>query len=278
MRALKVHRAGLSSVLLAVLVVMGTPSAHAGLLEDDEARQAILDLRQQRATDNEDLGKKLKGVGAQMDALRSSLLDLNSQIDKMRSDLANLRGQNEVLAKQLADVQQRQKDMQQAMEKRARETEPVQVNLDGKSFKAEPDEKKQFEDALTKFRSQDFAGAAAALNAFMQKYPSTGYKESALYWLGNAYYGATQYKDAIAAFKQLIAMTPDHARAPEAMLSIANCYSELKDTKLLRKTLNDVIKQYPQSEAAQAAKDRIATTPALRGEEHGASAKSKSRK
>lgn len=278
MRALKVHRAGLSSVLLAVLVVMGTPSAHAGLLEDDEARQAILDLRQQRTADNEDLGRKLKGVGAQMDALRSSLLDLNSQIDKMRSDLANLRGQNELLAKQLADVQQRQKDMQQAMEKRARETEPVQVNLDGKSFKAEPDEKKQFEDALTKFRSQDFAGAAAALNAFMQKYPSTGYKESALYWLGNAYYGATQYKDAIAAFKQLIAMTPDHARAPEAMLSIANCYSELKDTKLLRKTLNDVIKQYPQSEAAQAAKDRIATTPALRGEEHGASAKSKSRK
>ncbi|MDE2077833.1 MAG: tol-pal system protein YbgF [Burkholderiales bacterium] len=278
MRALKVHRAGLSSVLLAVLFVMGTPSAHAGLLEDDEARQAILDLRQQRATDNEDLAKKLKGVGAQMDALRGSLLDLNSQIDQMRSDLANLRGQNEVLAKQLADVQQRQKDMQQAMEKRARETEPVQVDLDGKSFKAEPDEKKQFEDALTKFRSQDFAGAAAALNAFMQKYPSTGYKESALYWLGNAYYGATQYKDAIAAFKQLIAMTPDHARAPEAMLSIANCYSELKETKLLRKTLNDVIKQYPQSEAAQAAKDRIATTPALRGEEHGASAKSKSRK
>lgn len=278
MRALKAHCVGLSSVLLAVLVVTGTPSAHAGLLEDDEARQAILDLRQQRTLDNEERDKKLKGVGTQMDSLRSSLLDLNSQMEQMRSELADLRGQNEVLAKQLSDVQRRQKDMQQAMDERARKTEPVQVNLDGKSFKAEPDEKKQFEDALSKFRSQDFAGAAAALNAFIQKYPATGYKESALYWLGNAYYGAAQYKEAIASFKQLIAMTPDHARAPEAMLSIANCYSELKDTKLLRKTLNDVIKQYPQSEAAQAAKDRIATTPGLKSEEHGGSAKSKARK
>ncbi|HET8870561.1 MAG TPA: tol-pal system protein YbgF [Aquabacterium sp.] len=278
MRALMNRRTGLCSVMLAVLAVVGAPGAHAGLFDDDDARRAILDLRQQRTEDNEKQAQKLKDVGAQMDTLRSSLLDMNAQLDQLRSELAKLRGQNEVLAKDLSDVQRRQKDMQQAMDEKARKTEPVQVNLDGKTFKADPDEKKQFEDALSKIRSQDFAGAAASLNAFLQRYPATGYKESAYYWLGNAYYGAAQYKDAIASFKQLIATTPDHARAPEAMLSIANCYSDLKDTKMLRKTLDEVIKEYPQSEAAQAAKDRIATTPGLKGEEHGASGKAKSRK
>jgi TolA-binding protein len=47
-------------------------------------------------------------------------------------------------------------------------------------------------------------------------------------------------------------------RAPEAALSIANCQGELKDTKAARKTLEDLLKVYPQSEAAAAAKERLA--------------------
>ena len=45
---------------------------------------------------------------------------------------------------------------------------------------------------------------------------------------------------------------------PEAMLALANSQVELKDTKGARKTLEDLVKQHPQSEAAGAAKERIA--------------------
>ena len=41
------------------------------------------------------------------------------------------------------------------------------------------------------------------------------------------------------------------------MLSIANCQIELKDTAGARTTLGALIKQYPQSEAAQAGRDRL---------------------
>ncbi len=58
-------------------------------------------------------------------------------------------------------------------------------------------------------------------------------------------------------FRSLIAREPEHLRAPEAVLSIANCQIELKDSKGARKTLDDLIKAYPQSEAATAAKDRL---------------------
>ena len=46
-------------------------------------------------------------------------------------------------------------------------------------------------------------------------------------------------------------------RAPEAVLSIANCQIELKETKAARKTLEDLLKAHPQSEAASAAKERL---------------------
>jgi TolA-binding protein len=59
-------------------------------------------------------------------------------------------------------------------------------------------------------------------------------------------------------FRSLVTAEPDHMRAPEAMLSLANCQIELKDTKSARKTLEDLVKAYPQAEAASVAKERLA--------------------
>ena len=78
-----------------------------------------------------------------------------------------------------------------------------------------------------------------------------------MFWLGNAQYALRAYREAIINFKSVVAIAPDHVRSPEAALSIANCQVELKDTKAARKTLEDLIKVYPQSEAASVAKDRL---------------------
>jgi len=40
-------------------------------------------------------------------------------------------------------------------------------------------------------------------------------------------------------------------------LALANCQLELKDTKGARKTLEDLVKASPQTEAAATAKDRL---------------------
>ena len=45
---------------------------------------------------------------------------------------------------------------------------------------------------------------------------------------------------------------------PEAMLAVANCQAEMKDSKGARATLAELLKKYPQSEAAQAGKERLA--------------------
>ena len=55
----------------------------------------------------------------------------------------------------------------------------------------------------------------------------------------------------------MLTLSPEHARVPEAMLAISNVQIELKDTKAARKTLEDLIKAHPQSDAAQAAKERL---------------------
>jgi tol-pal system protein YbgF len=95
------------------------------------------------------------------------------------------------------------------------------------------------------------------LQRFVQRYPQTGYLPSALFWLGNASYAVKDYKASLSQFRQMLTLSPSHARAPEAMLAVSNVQLELKDPKAARKTLEDLIKAFPQSDAAQAAKDRL---------------------
>jgi len=45
---------------------------------------------------------------------------------------------------------------------------------------------------------------------------------------------------------------------PEAMLAMANCQIELKDVKAARKTVDELVKAYPNSEAARAGRERVA--------------------
>jgi tol-pal system protein YbgF len=255
--SLSFPRKALAAALLSVAFV---PAAHAALFEDAEARRAILEMRQrvdglqiaqQRAAE------ELRRMGEENGQLRRSLLELQGQIDVLRTEQSKLRGQNEQLLRDAAELQKRQKDIAQGVEDRLKQFEPVKVNLDGQEFQADPAEKKDFEAALAVFRSGKFAEASAAFAGFVRQYPRSGFVPSARFWLGNAQYANRDYKEAIGNFKSMLSEAPGHARAPEAALSIANCQIELKDPRSARKTLEDLLRSYPQSEAAVAAKERL---------------------
>ncbi len=247
--------AALAAIVAAAFV--WSPHSHAALFADDEARRAILELRQRVDAMTQSQQRAGERSGDEVSQLRRSLLDLQTQIESLRTEQAMLRGQNEQLMREVAELQRRQKDIAQGVDERLRQFEPVKVTVDGREFQADPAEKRDFEAALAVFRSGRFADAVPAFSAFLRQYPQSGYAPSARFWLGNAQYATRDYKEAIGNFQALLARAPDHPRAPEAALSIANCQVELKDTKAARKTLEDLIRTYPQSEAATAAKERL---------------------
>lgn len=246
-------------------LLMATP-AHA-LFADDEARQAILDLRArveaqrqlieaQRTQIEQQAGaaQRASDDGAQ---LRRSLLDLQQQIEALRAELAKIRGTDEQLARDLSELQRRQKDVAQGVDERLRRFEPVKVTVDGREFMADPAEQKEFEAALAVMRKGDFAAAGSAFGDFLRRHPQSGYRGSALFWQGNAQYATRDYNGAIASFRALLQAAPEHARAPESVLSIANCQIELKQVPAAKRTLDELIKAYPQSEAAATARERL---------------------
>jgi tol-pal system protein YbgF len=236
------------------------------LFEDDEARRAILDLRnkveQQRAVTDAAIQRQAddlrRSTSEENGMLRRSLLELQNQIEALRGELASMRGQNEQLARGVSELQRGQKDIATGVEERLRKFEPSKVSVDGREFTADPAEVRDFEASLAIFRRGDFPAAQTAFTEFTRRYPQSGYRATALFWLGNAQYANRDYRGAIANFRALLTQAPEHARAPEALLSIANCQIELKDNPGARRTLEELTRTYPQSEAASAARERLA--------------------
>lgn len=250
----------LRALAMAAMLAASLSSAHAAIFEDGEARRAILEMRQRvdgLQLSQQRSAEEVRKLGEENAQLRRSLLDLQTQIETLRVEQAKLNGQNEQLLRDVGELQRRQKDIAQGVDERLRQFEPIKVTVDGREFQADPAEKRDFEAALAVFRSGKFPDASAAFAAFVRQYPRSGYVPSARFWLGNAQYATREYKEAIGNFKQMLTEAPTHARAPEAALSIANCQIELKDTRTARKTLEDLLRAYPQSEAAVAAKERL---------------------
>ncbi|HMN21468.1 MAG TPA: tol-pal system protein YbgF [Ottowia sp.] len=222
---------------------------------DDQARQAILDLRQ-RFDQAVTAQNRLVEENTQ---LRRSMLELQQQLELLRGELAQARGQDEQLTRDVSELRNRVEALDSLDERLQRlETGGAPAAGEAGGAASSPDEKRDYEAALAVFRSGDYAAAQVKFADYVKRYPSSSLAPAALFWLGNAQYATRNYKEAITNFRSLLAAAPNHAKAPEALLSIANCQIELKETNAARATLESLAKTYPQSEAAQAGRERLA--------------------
>ena len=175
MRATLALLRGAGAAALAACALAFALPAQAGIFDDDEARRAILDLRKQLEQSNEQArarqAEQMAVMNDSIGQLKRSLLDLNSQIETQRADNARLRGQIEELARSVAELQRKQTDIQQGVDDRIRKIEPQKVTVDGREFTVDPEEKRQYDDALAGFRRGEFDRAAGGFAALHEALP-----------------------------------------------------------------------------------------------------------
>ena len=254
-------RAGFAAALICATVASST-GARAAIFGDDEARKAILDLRQQVTDLANQNNKQLGDMSKRLDRLeqgQNGQLDLANQIDALRQDVAKLRGQVEQLTNDLTTLQRRDKDLYTDLDNRLKKLEPQNVTVDGRTQQIDRGEQSAYDTALSQFRASDFRSAIASLQGFVARYPDSAFAPSAQYWLGTSYYALKDYKNAVAAQQVVVDRYPDSPRVPEALLNIAASQVELNDRPHAKTTLNRILKDYPESDSAKLAKDRLAS-------------------
>ena len=115
------------------------------------------------------------------------------------------------------------------------------------------------ESALNQFRAANYPGAIAGFRGFAKAYPGSSLASNAQYWIGYSYYAMGDYRTALAHQQKLLVAFPQSGKVPDALLNIARCQEELRQTSNARKTLEEIIAKHGDTNAAVIAVKRLAT-------------------
>lgn len=225
------------AVLGVALLASASPSW--ALFGDDEARKAILDLREKTQV------------------LQNSQLELMSQIEGLREQNANLMGRLEKVTNELAQEQRRVRDLFGNLDKRVAAFESQMSTIDGKEVMVTPEEQRRYDLALSLFSEGQYEASGALLKSLLTDYPQGGYAASARYWLGQALYVQKNYAESLQVLQQFVTNFSKDERVSEAKVSMAASYVALNQKKEAVDMLQNVVKQYPGTQAAQIAAERL---------------------
>lgn len=251
----------LAAVAVAAMAAGATLPANAGLFDDEEARVRIEKLRGELSEKSRQLEAKFEASAA---TASRSQIELANQIEQLKNDMAKVRGQIEVLNYELEATQKRQKDFYIDLDNRLRKIETAAS--EAKSAAAAPAgaaasdpgaEMRDYETALTLFKSAKYKEALTAFLGFIKSYGSSNLLANAHFWAASAHFQLREYFLAAERFGKVSATWPNDPKAPDALLGEANSQREAGDNKGARKTLAQLVDKYPASAAAQTAKQQL---------------------
>ncbi len=249
----------------AVLLLVASSQALA-LFDDDEARRQIEELRNEYHAGQKTVDQRLGKIEAALSD-KSALVELSGMIEGLKQEVARMNGQFEVLVNRADNLEKRQRDLYTDLDTRLRRMEQSQSELQQNQAQIQekltaPDreaaqEKQAYEAALNQFKVGNYQSAIAGFQSFLSSYSNSQLAPSAQYWIGNAYYALRDYKGAIVAQQKVLSTWPDNPKSADAMLNIASSQQELGETKSARDTLRSLVSKFPQSAAAEQAKQRL---------------------
>ncbi|MFT0850138.1 tol-pal system protein YbgF [Achromobacter sp. F4_2707] len=214
------------STVVAATLAASLFSAPVHAFADDQARRAILDLREQ-----------LQTLVEQSRQIRVQQAD---QIDILQQEVARLRGEVERLSHQ----------SQRGQSAGAPNTgSSIQVS--------DPAEQAAFDQAMQNFRAGQYQAASKELTQFIQSYPQSALVHDARFYRGSSLYAIKDFKGSIAGLENMIKAAPANPRAPDALLVIAASQVELNDLQGARASLQRIVQEYPDTHAAETAKSRL---------------------
>jgi tol-pal system protein YbgF len=196
---------------------------------------------------------RLQDALAQLDtASRTTGANIGVKVDGAIQDVAMLRGQIEADQHRLQELEQKLAS-QGSSDQASAKPEPKKEEL------KKPDDPKDFlklADDKAKGSDQDLA--RRLYTEFLKKWPRDDGAGEAHFAIGESWYNEQKCREALYEYGKVIQDHPKTRSAPVAYLRSADCFKELKMGAEAKLALEEVQKQFPKSDAAKTAKQKLA--------------------
>ena len=187
-----------------------------------------------------------------------SLVQLATELDRLRAEATALRGELETLRFETENSDSRQRELYVDVDRRLQtlETAP-RAFTPAPSQRPAGSDQQNYQAAFDMISARRYAEAGTAFETFLQQFPTSPLADNAQYWLAETYYVRGQYQDALPAFRKVIDEYPQSAKLPDALLKLGYCQQELGDRNAARSSLQEVMRQFPDTTAARLASQRL---------------------
>ncbi|HET19457.1 MAG TPA: tol-pal system protein YbgF [Chromatiales bacterium] len=118
-------------------------------------------------------------------------------------------------------------------------------------------EQAAYDQAFGLLKEGKYAQSIKAFDAFVQAHPASPNVPNAQYWSGEARYVQGDLKGALQQFDLVVKGAPAHPKVPDALLKIGYVLYDQKNYARAREALNKVKEQFPGSQAASLADQRL---------------------
>jgi tol-pal system protein YbgF len=122
---------------------------------------------------------------------------------------------------------------------------------------AKPEEQREYNIAFANIKPKP-SQAIRQFRDFLKKYPKSPLAANAQYWLGEVMYSSKNYRGAIDEFVVVLEQYSDSSKAPDAAIKLGYSFYEMKNWVYARRTLQDVVRNFPKTQAAGLAQQRLA--------------------
>lgn len=208
--------------------------------------------------------KEIEGYQNEMASIRKSGADLQATLDNARVDMQVLTGKVDDLriqAQKPADELALMKDdiskRLAALEERVGKLEQAIADQQKKAAEAQQTPEAQYQQALDTMKAGDTAKARELFTKFLEQNPKHKLAANAHYWLGETYYSDKNYEQAILEFQDVIKNYPEKDKVPAALLKQGMAFRGLGDTKSSNYVFRKLIDEYPKSDEARTAREKL---------------------
>lgn len=201
------------------------------------------------------------------------LLNLQNDLVQARKDTETLRNEVETLRHDLDQATTRQRQQYLDLDKRLQAGGPAALGSGTPAGEtAEPGagrpafqvnqgasgaDRTAYQAAFDLLKQGNYEEAAAGFRQFLVDFPGSSLADNAQYWLGESYYVAQKFPQALPEFETLVKKYPESRKLPDAMLKVGYCNYELKRWDLARRTLTEVVQKFGDSAASRLASQRL---------------------
>jgi tol-pal system protein YbgF len=213
----------------------------------------------------------------QMEIVQSDTQVIRAQVDTLKQDQRAVRSSLDSLQQQVRDVQTKTEygssSLQEKVEGLAARLDEIVTRMDRalapleefmrRQASSDTSAKQQgmgvdyYDAAMRDLSMGNYDLAEVGFLQYLEQYPKSDLADDARYGLAETYYARKRWAEAIEEYQRVVTMNPKGGKAAAAMLKIGLSQKADGKPRDARKTLEELIKQFPYADEAKVAQQRL---------------------